>query len=301
MSQPLIAGAPISWGVCEVPGWGPMLPVDRVLRELRSLGLNAIELGSPGFFPDDPQEVRDLLDAAGVQLIAGFIPVVLHDAAVRDETLRQAEAAAERLRVGGAEHFVTAVVVDAQWSPRRPLSDAEWSHAFEMFTEIDAICARHGLTQVLHPHVGTLVETADDVRTVLAGSDVHWCLDTGHLAIGGYDPVELARDYSDRVGMVHLKDVNLAVAERLNAKELTLMEATFAGIFRNLGDGDVDIAGVIDAMNTAGYDGWWVLEQDTAIVGEPPPEGSGPVEDIAKSLNFVKKRFESDRSERTVR
>jgi inosose dehydratase len=289
-----IAGAPISWGVCEVPGWGPMLPADRVLRELKSLDLHALELGAPGFLPDTGPKVHELLQAANVEMLGGFVPVILHDAAQREATLASARTWAELLSVSSGRRggkFVSAIVVDADWSPRRPLDSAEWTHMFSMFDAIDGICADFGLEQVLHPHVGTLVETAADVQRVLDNSGIGWCLDTGHLAIGGFDPLDFAKRYADRTKHVHLKDVNLATAERLNCGELSLMEAVFAGLFRSLGEGDVDIAGVLQTLAAAKYDGWYVLEQDISIDGEAPPEGTGPVEDIAVSLAFVRKQL----------
>ncbi len=185
-------------------------------------------------------------------------------------------------------HFISAIVVDAAWSPRYELSLDEWNHMFEMFDEIDTICEEFGLEQVLHPHVNTLIETASDVQRVLDNSGVGWCLDTGHLAIGGYDPIDMAKKYAERVRHVHLKDVNMAVAERLNAGEMTLMQGVFDGLFQNLGKGDVDIAGVLKTVKDSGFDGWYVLEQDCSIVGEAPPEGTGPVEDIKISLDFVR-------------
>jgi inosose dehydratase len=289
-----IAGAPISWGVCEVPGWGPMLPVDRVLRELKSLDLHALELGAPGFLPETGPKVHELLQAANVEMLGGFVPVIVHDAAQREATLASARTWAELLSVssgGRGGKFVSAIVVDADWSPRRPLESAEWTHMFSMFEAIDGICAEFGLEQVLHPHVGTLVETRADVQRVLDNSNIGWCLDTGHLAIGGFDPLDFAKLYADRTKHVHLKDVNLATAELLNGGELSLMAAVFAGLFRSLGEGDVDIAGVLQTLAAANYDGWYVLEQDISIDGEAPPEGTGPVEDIAVSLAFVRKHL----------
>ena len=283
-----IAGAPISWGVCEVPGWGPMLPAPRVLRELRSLGLDAIELGASGFLPSTAVEVKSVLDDHGVSLIGGFVPVVLHNKSVRTETLKNAHEMAAFFATAGGEFFVSAVVVDQQWSARYPLSSAEWAHMIEMFREIDMICTEFGLTQVLHPHVNTLVETSADVQFLLDESDVKWCFDSGHLAIGGYDPVEFSARYADRVSHVHLKDVDLSIAAKLNAGELSLMAATQAGMFHSLGEGDVDMSAVIANFLGAGYDGWFVLEQDTAIDGEAPAEGTGPVEDVRVSLNYLR-------------
>jgi inosose dehydratase len=284
-----IASAPISWGVCEVPGWGPMLECNRVLRELTSLGMNAIELGSPGFFPDDPAEIRATLASHNVEMIGGFVPVVLHDAAWADRSREEIRAWAKKLSESGGTWFITAIVVDPDWSPRVVLSDEQWAHMFMMFDEIDRICAEYGMKQAIHPHVGTLVETADDIQRVLDGSNVGWCLDIAHVAVGGYDPVAFAKNYPERVKHVHLKDVNLAVAKRLNDGEITLKDAVFDGLFCSLGEGQVDVVGAIEALEAVGYDGWYVLEQDTSIEGDAPVEGTGPVEDIAVSLSFVQR------------
>ncbi len=286
-SKARIATAPISWGVCEVPGWGPMLPAPRVLREVRSLGIDAIELGAPGFLPTDAPGIRAVLAEHGVEMVGGFVPVVLHDESVRAETLRGANESAQLLAAAGSSVFVSAIVVDADWAPRYELSDTEWTHLLDMLGELDVLCAAHGLRHVVHPHVGTLVETASDVQTVLDRTSVSFCLDTGHLAIGGYDPVEFATNYADRVGHVHFKDVDLAIAAKLRSGELSLMDATLAGMFRSLGEGDVDIAAVIRQLLDADFAGWFVLEQDISIEGEPPVEGTGPVEDVGVSLAFL--------------
>jgi inosose dehydratase len=279
-----LAAAPISWGVCEVPGWGLQLAPERVLAEMSSLGIAATELGPTGYLGADPAAVTAALDEFGMHLVGGFVPLALHDRSQRPTTITDAQAAAAVLGAAGASVFVTAVVMDEAWSPRRPLTDDEWAAMFEGFDRVDEICAEHGLVQVLHPHVNTLVETADDVERVLAGSSVHWCLDTGHLQIGGTDPVAFARDHHDRVAHVHIKDIVLEIASRLNAKELSLMEATQEGLFCAAGDGDVAIADCIRVLEDAGYRGWYVLEQDVALTGAEPPAGSGPIEAVRKSV-----------------
>lgn len=78
---------------------------------------------------------------------------------------------------------------------------------FDGFKEIDEICASYGIRQVLHPHLNTLVETQDDVNRVVAGSNVRWLLDTGHMLIGGTDPVKFAQENFSRIDHFHVKDV----------------------------------------------------------------------------------------------
>ncbi len=282
-----IASAPISWGICEVPGWGAMLPTRRVLSEMSALGLDATELGAPGFLPQAAEDVRALLAEFDMTLVGAFTPVEPHQASRREATLARATTVARLLQGAGATMFVSAAVQDAAWSEPERLSAAEHRHMVETLAMIDEICAEHGLLQVLHPHVQTLVETADDVNRVLDTCDVHWCLDTGHLAIGGVDPVQFAVDAFDRVGHVHLKDVRLDMVPAVLDREVSLMAATQAGLFTQLGQGDVDIAGVVQALEARGYQGRYVIEQDTAITDELPAEGHGPVEQVRSSLQYL--------------
>jgi inosose dehydratase len=282
-----LAGAPISWGVCEVPGWGLQLPPDRVLSEMASLGLTATELGPLGYLPQDSAALRALLDAHGLSLVGGFVPLVLHEPDF-DEARSIAAGAAQMLAAAGADVFVCALVQDADWSPPAPLDDDRSAALADRIPIIEDLVAEHGLTFALHPHAGTLVESAADVERLLTATDVGWCLDTGHLMIGGCDPVAFVSDHGDRVVHVHLKDVDAGVAARYGAGELTLMGATQAGLFRPLGRGDARIAEVLAQLDAHGYEQWLVLEQDAALTGEEPPVGSGPVLDVEASIEFLK-------------
>ena len=119
-----VAGAPISWGICEVPGWGLQLPVDRVLAEAAGLGLTAMEQGALGWLPTDPYHLRSKLDAYGMSLVGGFVPLVLHDRSRREEMRARAEQIASTIATAGGHHFVTALVADLDdWS--RPDLDAD--------------------------------------------------------------------------------------------------------------------------------------------------------------------------------
>jgi inosose dehydratase len=264
-----------------------MLPTDRVLGEMAGLGFTATELGAPGFLPDDPEALKEKLAEFGMILLGGFTPVILHNPAERDATIKSATATARLFQQAGATKFVSSVVQDMDWSIPRPLSAAEQKHMAEMFGVIDDICGEYGLEQVLHPHVQTLVETKDDIARVLDSCDVHFCLDTGHIAFGGQDPVEFAKMAFERVGHVHLKDIRLDMVPAVLRREVSLMAATQAGVFTTLGDGDVDILGVVQTLESSGYRGWYVIEQDTAITGGFPAEGDGPVHQVAASLKYL--------------
>ena len=134
---------------------------------------------------------------------------------------------------------------DQEETRPRPLSGDEHRTLVRNLAAVDTICDDHGLTQVLHPHLQTVVETSPDVERVLEGCDVRWCLDTGHLLLAGGDPVAAVRRWAGRIGQVHLKDADLAVHERVRAAGGGLADVVAAGGFCPLGTGDVDFAGVL--------------------------------------------------------
>ena len=281
-----LAGAPISWGVCEIPGWGRMLPPDRVLAEMGSLGLAATELGPVGYLPSDPAELGALLDRHGLDLVGAFAPLVLHERSL-DEARAVLDEVMPLVAALDGEVLVAAAVTDVHWSPRIPLDADGYARIAENLRTLNDTTAESGLRLALHPHVGTLVETAADVDAVLAQGEVDWCLDTGHLAIGGTDPVQFTAANADRIVHVHLKDVDMELAERVRSGELSLVEATRGGLFRPLGDGDASIDEVVEQLDRHGYERWLVLEQDTTLTGEEPPVGRGPVIDVRRSIDYL--------------
>ncbi len=278
------AGAPISWGVCEVPGWGYQLTPAQVLTEMRDVGLSATELGPEGFLPATPDALTALLDSYGLRCVGSFVPVVLHDAA--HDPAPDIAGPLDALTACGADVIVLAAATGTDGYDSRPtLDEAQWATLLANLDRLAEIVAERGLIAVLHPHVGTMVENHSEVQRVLDGSTIQLCLDTGHLLIGGTDPLQLARDVPGRISHAHLKDVDAALAARVQAGELTYTEAVRAGMYTPLGSGDVDIAGIVTALRADGYDGWFVMEQDTILDGEPSDEG--PVRDVRASVAFL--------------
>lgn len=296
--EPRIAGAPISWGVIEVPNWGYQMPAERLLGEAAGIGLTAMEAGPEDFLPPNPAEVKALLSEHGLGLVGGFVPAVLHEPHLRQEGLDVVEHRAKFFSEAGADTLVVAGATGSEsYEEIVDLDEAAWRELFENLRRVEEISARHGLTAVLHSHYGTVIETDRQLWRFLEGSEMGLCLDTGHLVIGGSDPLEVAEQAADRVKHVHLKDVDRDVARRLGARELGFKEACRAYAFRPLGDGDVDVARLLELLGRSGYRGWYVLEQDCVIETEPP-EGAGPVDDIRKSLRFLGAALEGSRKTR---
>jgi inosose dehydratase len=269
-----------------------MLPPERVLSEMHELGLTATEFGPTGYLPDDDDALAALLARHRLDVTGGFVPCVMHDPEQADATVAEARRIAAGFAKRGATLFVAAAVADAAWSPRFRMDDAQLAHAAQMLERLGRAVAEYGVSLVLHPHTGTLVETAEDIERMLAASDCRWCIDTGHMAIGGCDVVEFTRQALDRIGLVHLKDVDLALGAKYNAGELTWVQAVQAGLFRPLGTGDVPVADVIEILESGGYQGWYVLEQDVAITGDEPSPGTGPIDDVRQSVAYLRSRFD---------
>ena len=276
-----VAGAPISWGVCEVPGWGHQLSANRVLAEMRQAGLKATEFGPDGFLPANPAA---LLAEHGLAAVGGFVPVVLHG----DDPMTPVNTALDQFTNAGATTLVLAADTGATgYDQRVELDDADWRRLLSTLDQIRDVAGARGITATLHPHVGTVVERAADVARVLDGSDIALCLDTGHLMIGGSDPAKLAADVPGRIAHTHLKDVDAAMASLVRDGKMAYSTAVAEGMYRPLGQGDANIATIITTLEHAGYGGWYVLEQDTVLVADPPT-GHGPISDVLASLVFVR-------------
>jgi inosose dehydratase len=280
-----IGGAPISWGVCEAPGWGHEMPADRVLDEMRGLGLQTTELGPTGYLGADPAGVTDTLQRHGMRLVGGFLPVPMHTDP--DLDLTEATDAVATLAAAGAEVLVLAArSTDGSYDHKVRLTEDEWPVLLGNLTRLEHLAREYGLRPTLHPHVGTAIEDRESVLRLLGSSDIALTLDTGHLLIGGMQPAELLADHAHRVAHVHLKDVDTAVAATVSAGDTSYMHAVQAGLYTPLGKGDLDIAGCVAALEGAGYSGWYVLEQDCALRAEPA-DGAGPVADVAASIDYL--------------
>jgi inosose dehydratase len=283
-----IAGAPISWGINEVKGWGHQIDTGRVLEEAASLGLPALESGPEGFLPKDPSEASRMLEGYGLGLVGGFVPVVLHRRDVRGDTLASVERQARFFAAAGADVLILAADTGEDgYEENVELDDAGWRELFEGLSLAEEIGDQYGLTVAVHPHFGTAIERPHHVRRFLQGCEMGLCLDTGHLVVGGDDPVEVASLAANRTRVVHLKDVDRLLADLVAAGKVAFEDAVSRGVFKALGDGDVDIERVIWLLEESGYGGWYVLEQDIMLDDEPE-RGEGPIEDVRKSLEFAR-------------
>lgn len=265
-----IGTAPVSWGVDrEFP-----LPPEVVFAEIARAGYEGTETGPPGYLPADPQLLAELLDEHGLLLASSYVPFGLHLQDLPDEELAYFRRVVTTLRDARAG----VVLVADRGTPERMAHAGRVTPdmglpSFDRVRDhLALLCDLAGDLQVaFHPHVGTYVETRDEIARLMdavEGLPVGLCPDTGHLAYGGSDPVEVFRTYAERVRHVHLKDLR-----RARLQGLGFHEAVAAGVFVPLGQGDVDNSAILEALRDAGYTGWIIVEQDRLLTPESDPLG----------------------------
>ncbi len=281
-----IANAPVSWGIYEFEGIEPKYPYTRVLDEIAATGYVGTELGPWGYLPIDADTLRAELDQRGLRLLSAFVPVNFVDAAQHDAGEAHALLVGALLAACGAETIVLAddngqVPELVQQAGRRhgsQLTRDQWDvYARGVNRVARAVFDQHGLRVVFHHHCAGYVETPEETRQLLSRADadlVGLCLDTGHWHYAGGDAVKALDEFGERVRYLHFKDCDPAIRELAQKERMDYFAAVAAGVFCELGQGEVDFPTVIARMDARGYDGWAIVEQDILTDDDKLPRQS---------------------------
>lgn len=276
-----LAGAPVSFGVFELtPADADTLTADEIAEILAETGYQGIDLGPVGFLGRGAS-LRDRLSRHHLDLAGGWVELPLSD----DDAFEIAlDALNEIVQV------FTDAVTDATLrlpkptladtgSPQRKahpgsgapgLDDAGWDR---LVTNLNRAAERFrsaGFEPTFHHHAGTFIETPDEIERLLQSTDIGLTLDTGHLLIGGGDPLTAVTRWGGRINHVHVKDVNRAELNRVRAAGGGMVDIWSSGAFVPLGHGDLPFAQTVDALLACGYDGWIVVEQDVLLAPDAP-------------------------------
>jgi inosose dehydratase len=241
---------------------------DALLAEMAAAGYEGTELGPPGYLGEG-DELRARLERHGLALTGGWCPVRFSEPEHLADDLASLSRTLDLFDAAGASDarpvFGDGGSDERRASPGRgepELDDAGWARWAEgVRRAADAAHAR-GYEPTLHPHTSTFVESPREIERAVELTDVGLLVDTGHLLLGGSDPLEVLRRFGDRVNYVHVKDVRLDVVRRVVDERADVLEGWRRGMFCELGAGDVDLPAFFDALRAAGYDGWVVVEQD---------------------------------------
>lgn len=296
-----LANAPCSWGILEFELEGQTAGYAQVLDEMRAAGYAGTELGDWGFMPTGPARLRRELEARGLALVGAFVPVALAEAAAHAPGEAQALRTARLLAEAAGDRPFIVLADDNGRDPVRTghagrvlpehgLSAAAWQVFADGATRIAArVGAETGLRTVFHHHCAGFVETPAEVERLLALTDpalLGLCFDTGHYRFGGGDPVAGLRRHAGRIWHVHFKDHAPQVADRARSEGWDYFQAVRAGVFCELGKGDVDFAGVKAELERMGYAGWIVVEQDVLPGMGTPKESAERNRRYLRGLGF---------------
>ena len=276
--------APGTWGITSANEPGA-IAWDLFLDESAEAGYEWIEAGPLGYLPADVDVLKAELATRGLNVIAatvmnGHLDKPEDWPTIEEEVLKTGELGASL----GAKHLVLIddfYTVRATGEPKmdRELGDDGWKRLIEGTHRVaDLAAKRFGLPIAFHPHTETHVETEQQLETFLRDTDsdrVSLCLDTGHHAFCGGDPVEFMRKHHDRVSYMHLKSPDRAMLERVRAEGIPLERASELGVFRELSLGMIDFREMSKVLNDSGFDGWVIVEDE--LSRRPAPGATLPV------------------------
>jgi inosose dehydratase len=269
-----VANAPCSYGAFEITvGRLPNVPdaVD-VLRSMSEAGYEGTELGPPGYLGVG-DELRARLEESGLELVGGYVPIRFSEPERLGEDLPGLTATLDAFDAAGAAE-AKPVFADGG-SPERAarpgaaatdrsvgLDDAGWRRFADGVARAAEIARTRGYEPTFHHHTATYVEAPWEIERMLELTDLGLLLDTGHLALGGGDPVQGLRDWAGRINHLHVKDYRRAILEGVIADRAGMEEAWRRRVFCELGTGDVDLRAFFGELEASGYKGWLVVEQD---------------------------------------
>jgi inosose dehydratase len=290
--QVSVANAPTSWGVEDPedranPSWAD------VLDDVAGAGYAGVELGPLGYLPDDSSVLRLELERRRLQLVAGYLFKPFHTPEGLSDAVEVARRTCRLLADAGATYLVliqgfTPERERAAGRPgaARPLADDQWRTMIEGVHRLARVTIEYGLVPCFHPHAGTHVEFEPEIERLIEETDpdlVSVCLDTGHCAYAGVDPVDVYRRHSGRIAYFHLKDIDQPRLHTALASSLSFDEAVAARVFCPLGEGVVDFAGLTAALNETDFHGWATVEQDRL-----PTDSGTPAAHAAASMRHLR-------------
>lgn len=281
-SKITIGTAPDSWGVW-FPSDPEQVPASTFLREVAEAGYEAIELGPYGYLPSDPAQLKEALEEHRLSVLAGTVFSHLHQPDAWDYTWKQVSDVAVLTQAVGGEHIV---VIPEPWrdhktgAPREDpeLSAEQWDLLTRSHDELGRrILTEYGLHAQFHSHADSHVGYQPEVERFLQSTDpsyVNLCLDTGHIAYYGGDCLELIAKYPERIGYLHLKQVNPEVVSRVLDQDLSFPEAVRMGAMIEPPLGVPEMGPLLDAVSALGRDLKGIIEHDLYPC---PPEVPLPI------------------------
>jgi inosose dehydratase len=273
-----IANAPVSYGAFEVTvGHDPHVPDGlSVLNQVAEAGYAGIDLGPVGYLGHGEQ-LGELLAQRDLGLAGGYLELPYADPDALEQLLPELDAMLDtfdaiRPYLTGPPPRPTLADNGSETRRSRPgrsaadpsvgLDADAWRRFGQGLSRVVGHCRDRGYEPTFHPETGTNVEAPWEIERVLEVSDIGLCLETGHMMLGGGDPLAALQDWAGRINHVHLKDAVRSVMRGIVADGAPVTEIWSREAFCALGHGDLDVQAVLDGLHRIGFRGWLVVEQD---------------------------------------
>jgi inosose dehydratase len=301
MSKIKVANAPCSWGALEFELEGKALGFKQVLDEMQETGYVGTELGDWGFMPTEPRQLQTVLLDHELELLGAFVPVALVNENTHEQGEQKALKVAELMFNAGYKNAFIVLADDNGSIPERTKNAGRINSAMGLSLEqwktfgkganriAKAVKDKFKMRTVFHHHCAGYVETPQELDALMQHSDpalVGLCLDMGHFAFGGGDPLTALRKYYDRIWHVHFKDYSAPVGEVSRKNQYDYFESVKNGVFCELGKGSVDFKSIVAELRSRKYNGWIVVEQDVLPGMGNPKQCAKANREYLKSLGL---------------
>ncbi|CDZ37104.1 Inosose dehydratase [Neorhizobium galegae bv. officinalis] len=281
---------PIAWSNDDDRSLGAHISLDQCLDETAKIGFDGIEKGHK--FPQEPAALKAVLEPRGLRYVSGWHSLNLLVNSVEDEK-RAMQPALDLLKAMGSKVIIVCETSNAihgddgkAVNDRPKLADGEWKSFGAGVEALAEFAAMQGVTLVYHHHMGTIVESEDEIDRLMAHTGPHakLLLDTGHCLFGGGNPERAAKNHMARVGHIHAKNVRPDIAAQVRNDDLSFLEGVRRGVFTVPGDkeGGVSFPPVLKVAADHGYEGWLVIE------AEQDPDVRNPFEYQSMGLSSLK-------------
>ncbi|MFB9948297.1 myo-inosose-2 dehydratase [Rhizobium puerariae] len=281
---------PIAWSNDDDRTLGAHISLDRCLDETAKIGFDGIEKGHK--FPQEPAALKAVLEPRGLRYVSGWHSLNLLTNPIGEEKAAM-QPALDLLKAMGSAVIIVCETSNAihgddvrPVNERPRLAGGAWKSFGAGVEELAKYAADQGIALVYHHHMGTIVESEDEIDRLMENTGPHakLLLDTGHCLFGGGDPERLARKHMHRVGHIHAKNVRPVIAKQVRDENLSFLEGVRRGVFTVPGDteGGVDFPPVLKTAADHGYRGWLVIE------AEQDPDVRNPFEYQSLGLKSLK-------------
>lgn len=281
--------APIGWTNDDMPDLGKENTFAQCVSEMALAGFTGCEIGNK--FPKDREVLKRALDIRGLRIANKWFSSFILTRPF-EEVEKDFRAECEFLsfmgakRIGASEQSYSVQGKDIPvFGHKYVLNDEEWKTLCDGLNRLGEIAAEYGISLTYHHHMGTVVQTAEEIDRFMAMTDknkVSLLYDTGHLAYCGEDYLAVLKKYVDRIKHVHLKDIRPAVVEQVKKENLSFLQGVRKGAFTVPGDGSIDFKPVFEILSEAGYEGWLLVE------AEQDPAVADPFEYAVKARQYIK-------------